>query len=73
MSMYVNIIFILMLILFFIIHSLFPSLTHILYLDVDTIVLHNISWLWKEIIASDKLVTAIPRYIFTIEVTILSL
>ena len=42
---------------------LFPSRTHILYLDVDTIVKdHDISELWNQVIATEKLLVAVPRY-----------
>ena len=40
---------------------LFPSLTHILYLDVDTIVQADISTLWEELVHTNQLILAAPR------------
>ena len=53
-------------ILLFLYLRLFPSLSHIIYLDVDTIVLHDISELWNEVVTSDKLFVVIQRYTYCI-------
>ena len=39
-------------------NRLFPSLSHVIYLDVDSLVLHDISELWNEVVSSDELITA---------------
>ena len=52
-------------ILLFLYLRLFPSLSHIIYLDVDTIVLHDISELWNEVVTSDKMFVVIERYYYT--------
>ena len=44
------------------VHRLFLGESqHILYLDVDTIVKHDISELWKQVVATGKLLVAIPK------------
>ena len=41
---------------------LFPSLSHILYLDADTVVQADVTPLWDQLIQSDQLFIAAPRY-----------
>ena len=44
------------------VHRLFLDKSqHILYLDVDTIVQHDISELWKQVVATEKILVAVPR------------
>ena len=40
---------------------IFPNLTKIIYLDVDTIVAHDIWELWKEVVLTDKFLVEVPR------------
>ena len=40
---------------------IFPNLTKIIYLDVDTIVAHDVWELWKEVVSTDRLLVEIPR------------
>ena len=42
---------------------LFPSLEYILYIDVDTVVRHDLTALWKRVISSDKLLVVAERYV----------
>ena len=40
---------------------IFPSLTKIIYLDIDTIVIHDIWELWKDVLSTDKLLVVAQR------------
>ena len=39
-----------------------PSLEYVIYIDVDTIVKHDINELWECLLKTDKLMLAVERY-----------
>ena len=45
----------------FLFPRLFPSLPRAIYLDADTVVQSDITLFWKQLMASDKLLLAVPR------------
>lgn len=43
-------------------HSLFPGLRRAVYLDVDTVVMGDVGELWEQLVITDKMLLAAPRY-----------